>query len=202
MNAMAGIDRILENLPEVEAPKQKRLAFKEKMKWTLIVLALYFVLGMIPLFGLSSTSLQQFAFFEIVLGASFGSLITLGIGPIVTASIVLQLLNGSGLVKFDLTSSEGKARFQGIQKLLAVFFVVLEGFIYVMTGGLAPTAGIPGWLLIFQLFLGGILIMLMDEVVTKWGFGSGISLFIAAGVSKRVFLRTFNWVTLPGQSLP
>ncbi|RME31789.1 preprotein translocase subunit SecY, partial [Candidatus Woesearchaeota archaeon] len=33
-------------------------------------------------------------------------------------------------------------------------------------------------------------------------FGSGISLFIAAGVSKRVFLRTFNWVTLPGQSLP
>ncbi len=194
---MAFLDTILDNLPEVQAPTQKKLSFKEKAKWTIIVLTLYFILGMVPVFGLGSNALSQFQFLEIVLGASFGSIITLGIGPIVTASIVLQLLNGAGIVKFDLTSHEGKARFQGIQKLLSVFFVILEGFIYVLTGGLAPVAGMPAWFLVFQLFLGGVLIMFMDEVVTKWGFGSGISLFIAAGVSKEIFIRAFNWLPSP-----
>ncbi len=194
---MGFVEAILNNLPEVEAPKEKRMGFSTKLKWTLAILILYFVLGMIPLFGLGSSAIAQFEFLEIVLGASFGSIITLGIGPIVTASIVLQLLNGSGLVKFDLTSHEGKARFQGIQKLLSIFFVLLEGFIYVQTGGLSPQEGIPGWLLVFQLFLGGILILFMDEVVTKYGFGSGISLFIAAGVSKGVFVRALNWLPSP-----
>jgi len=194
---MGLLDTILNNLPEVTAPTEKRLAFKEKLKWTAIILILYFVLGMVPLFGLASTALQQFEFFEIVLGASFGSIITLGIGPIVTASIVLQLLNGANIVKFDQTTHEGRARFQGIQKLLSVFFIILEGFIYVSTGGLKATVGIPSWILIFQLFLGGILILMMDEVVSKWGFGSGISLFIAAGVSKGVFVRAFSWLPSP-----
>ncbi|MBR9692399.1 preprotein translocase subunit SecY [Candidatus Woesearchaeota archaeon] len=194
---MSFLDTVLNNLPEVMAPTEKRLAFKEKIKWTLITLVLYFILGMVPLFGLGENALQQFEFFEIVLGASFGSIITLGIGPIVTASIVLQLLNGSGLVKFDRTTHEGRARFQGIQKLLSIFFIILEGIIYVSTGGLQPLAGIPSWILIFQLCLGGVMIMMMDEVVSKWGFGSGISLFIAAGVSKTIFVRAFSWLPSP-----
>jgi preprotein translocase subunit SecY len=194
---MSILDSIIQNLPEVQAPTEKKLAFKRKLIWTATILILYFILGMIPLFGLGANSLTQFEFLEIVLGASFGSIITLGIGPIVTASIVLQLLNGSGIVKFDLSSHEGKARFQGVQKLLSLLFIVVEGIIYVMTGGLAPMANIPAWVVIFQLFLGGILIMFMDEVITKWGFGSGISLFIAAGVSKGIFVRALNWLPSP-----
>ncbi len=193
---MSFLDTVLQNLPEVQAPTEKKLAFKQKLKWTLIILVLYFILGMVPLFGLAETALQQFEFFEIVLGASFGSIITLGIGPIVTASIVLQLLSGAGIINLDRSTHEGRARFQGIQKLLSVFFIVVEGFIYVGTGGLQPEPGMGG-LLIFQLFLGGLLIMLMDEVVSKWGFGSGISLFIAAGVSKEVFVRAFSWMPSP-----
>lgn len=202
---MAFFDKLIENLPEVSAPTQKRLPFKDKLKWTLIVLILFFVLGMIPLFGLGENALQQFEFLSIILGASFGSIISLGIGPIVTASIVLQLLNGSGIWKFDLTSHEGKKRFQGTQKLLSIFFIIFEGAIYVLMGGLAPSAlyqGTPLYfqlelILIFQLFLGGILIMFMDEVVTKWGFGSGISLFIAAGVAQQIFIGAFSFIPDP-----
>lgn len=194
---MSLLDTIVQNLPEVMPPKQKKLEFNEKLKWTLIILTLYFILGMVPLFGLGANSMAQFEFLEVVLGASFGSIITLGIGPIVTASIVLQLLNGAGIVKFDTSTQEGKSRFQGVQKLLAIFFIIVEGIIYVSTGGLAPGPGIPIWLLVFQLFLGGILIMLMDEVVSKWGFGSGISLFIAAGVCKQIFVGAFNWLDSP-----
>ncbi|RME52823.1 preprotein translocase subunit SecY, partial [Candidatus Woesearchaeota archaeon] len=94
---MSWLDTIAQYLPEVAAPKQKRLSFKEKLKWTLIFLVFFFVLGLIPLYGLGQNALEQFNFLSIILGASFGSIISLGIGPIVTASIVLQLLNGSGL---------------------------------------------------------------------------------------------------------
>ncbi|MBN2052197.1 preprotein translocase subunit SecY [Candidatus Woesearchaeota archaeon] len=194
---MGAFDNILYNLPEVQAPTQKKLAFKEKLKWTLIILVLFFILGLIPLYGLGSNALQQFEFFSVILGASMGSIISLGIGPIVTASIVLQLLQGSGLVKFDLSSHEGKRRYQGIQKLLSIFFIIFEGFIYVQMGGLRPMQGVSPLILIFQLFLGGLMIMFMDEVVSKWGFGSGISLFIAAGVAQSLFIRAFNPLPSP-----
>ncbi len=197
---------ILSNLPEVEGPTQKTLSFREKLKWTSIVLVIFFVLGLMPLFGLGVNALQRFETLSIILGAEFGSIISLGIGPIVTASIVLQLLNGSGIWKFDLTNTEGKKSFQGTQKFLALFFIIFESAIYVLMGGLAPSEQFIGtsfyfqlqMILIFQLVLGGLLILFLDEVVSKWGFGSGISLFIAAGVSKSVFIRAFNW--LPGPS--
>lgn len=192
------IDAVITHLPEVEGPKQKQLSLKEKAKWTLIVLVLFFALSAIPLYGLGTNALQQFEFLSTVLGASFGSLISLGIGPIVTASIVLQLLNGAGIVKFDLASHEGKRRYQGIQKLLAFAFVIVESIVYVKLGGLQPLEGISTAVLIFQLCLGGLLVMLMDEVVSKWGIGSGISLFIAAGVSQSILIRLFNWLKPAG----
>jgi preprotein translocase subunit SecY len=48
-------------------------------------------------------------------------------------------------------------------------------------------------LIILQLFAGSYIVFLMDEVVSKWGIGSGISLFIAAGVSESLFTGTVNW---------
>jgi preprotein translocase subunit SecY len=131
---------------------------------------------------------------------------SLGIGPIVTASIVLQLLTGSGILKLDLTTKEGKKFFQGIQKLLAIFFIIFEAVIYVFMGGLAPETGLAPntyfvmqLILAFQLFLGGMQVLFMDEVVSKWGFGSGVSLFIAAGVSQQIFIRAFSPLTSGGQ---
>jgi preprotein translocase subunit SecY len=114
-------------------------------------------------------------------------------------------LNGSGLWKFDLTTHEGKKTFQGTQKLFSLFFILLEGGIYVFMGGLSPNPAYLGTplylnlqlLLIVQLFLGGIMIMFMDEIVSKWGFGSGISLFIAAGVAQQIFIRAFSFLPNP-----
>ncbi len=197
---MSLFNRLLANLPEVKGPEQRRLSFKEKLKWTLIVLVIFFVLGMIPLFGLGPNALEQFEYLSLILGAKFGSIISLGIGPIVTSSIVLQLLSGSGILKLDMTSPEGKKKFQGLQKLLALFFILFEAGVYVFMGGLAPPTSYVGtpvytqiqFVLIFQLFLGGLLILFMDEVVSKWGFGSGVSLFIAAGVSEQLFIRAFS----------
>jgi preprotein translocase subunit SecY len=202
---MSLFDTIISNLPEVKGPQQKKLPFNEKLKWTLIILVLFFVMGLVPLYGLGENALQQFEFLSIILGASFGSIISLGIGPLVTASIVIQLLNGTGILKLDLTTSEGKRKFQGLQKFSSIFFVILEAAVYVLMGGLAPSLALQGLpvyrelelVLIFQLILGGIIIMFMDEVVSKWGFGSGISLFIAAGVAQEIFIRAFNFLPSP-----
>lgn len=202
---MSLLDTVLMNLPEVAGPLQKKLSFKEKLTWTTIALVAFFVLGLIPLYGLGENSLQQFEFLSIILGASFGSIISLGIGPLVTSSIVLQLLNGSGIVKFDLTTPEGKRRYQGFQKLLSLFFILFEAGIYVFMGGLAPSSTLDPnqfrvmqFILVGQLFVGGVLIMFMDEIVSKWGFGSGISLFIAAGVCSEIVIRAFSPLTTAG----
>ncbi len=187
-----GIKDILLNLPEVAAPTERRRPFNDKLKWTGIVLVLFFALGLISLHGLGANSLAQFQFLSIILGAEFGSIISLGIGPIVTASILLQLLNGSGILKFDLSTPDGKRLFQGVQKVLVFAFIIFEAMVYVYTGGLSPDAGGSSMMLVLQLIVGGILIMLMDEVVSKWGFGSGVSLFIAAGVSKEIMIRLIS----------
>jgi len=190
---------ILKNLPEIKKPTEKKLSFNVKLKWTLIILGAFFILYNIPLHGLSNNAFERFQFLAVILGTDFGSIITLGIGPIVTASIILQLLVGSGILTIDTKSEEGRKLFQGIQKLGVIFFIVFESVIFVLMRGLEAAPGFTG-LLILQLILGGLAIMFMDEVVSKWGFGSGISLFIVGGVSLQLFIGLFQFITPTGQN--
>lgn len=194
---MSFFDTLINNFPQIKPPSQKKIGFSEKLKWTGVILGLYFLLTLIPLYGLGENALEQFRFLSMILGASFGSIVSLGIGPIVTASIVLQLLNGSGIVNFELTTQDGRRRFQGTQKILAVFFVVVESFVFVLMGGLTPVPGISPLILVGQLIIGGLFILFMDEIVSKYGFGSGVGLFIVAGVSQEIMIRTFNPLPSP-----
>ena len=193
------IRNIFQYIPEVTKPSEKKLDFNVKLKWTLVVLGAFFVLANISLFGLSNNALERFEYLAIILGTDFGSIISLGIGPIVMASIILQLLSGSGILNIDTSTSEGKKFFQGIQKLLVFFFIVFEAMIYVLMQGLQAAEGFTG-LVIFQLILGGLAIFYMDDLTTKWGFGSGVSLFIGAGVSWRLFTSAFQFINQEGRN--
>lgn len=193
------LKNLLHNLPEVKAPVEKKLSFNVKLKWTIIILVAFFILANISLYGLQEEALVKFEYIAILLGTDFGSIISLGIGPIVMASIILQLLVGSKIVNIDTSTSEGKKFFQGIQKLLVFAFVLFEAIIYVLMGG---TPAIPGFefIVIVQLIVGGLLIVFMDEVCHKWGFGSGVSLFIAAGVGWRLITGLFGFIGAGGLS--
>ena len=193
------IRKIFQYIPEVTKPSEKKLDFNVKLKWTLVVLGAFFVLANISLFGLSNNALERFEYLAIILGTDFGSIISLGIGPIVMASIILQLLTGAGILNIDTTTSEGKKFFQGIQKLLVFFFIVFEAMIYVLMQGLQAAEGFTS-LVIFQLILGGLAIFYMDDLTTKWGFGSGVSLFIGAGVSWRLFTSAFQFINQEGRN--
>jgi preprotein translocase subunit SecY len=191
---------LLKRLPGLTEPI-KRLTFRDKLKWTGIILFVYFVMSQVTIYGIAPSGYEYLRYLEILLGSTFGSLITLGIGPIVTASIILQLLVGSKIIPWDLTSDKGRILFQGTQKLLAILFCVIEGWAYVVFGAI-PALN-PGFvpIVVFQLALGGWLIILMDELISKWGFGSGVGLFIVAGVAKTIIVGAFNPFT-QGGSLP
>ncbi|MFA5992237.1 MAG: preprotein translocase subunit SecY [Candidatus Pacearchaeota archaeon] len=192
---------ILRNLPEVEGPLEKKLSFGVKAKWTIIVLVLFFILANIPLYGLSANALSRFDNLAVILGTDFGSIISLGIGPIVMASIILQLLVGAKILDIDTTSPEGKKFFQGLQKLLVFFFIIFESSVYVLMRGLEAYPNYT-FVVILQLCLGGLAILFMDEITHKWGFGSGVSLFIAAGVSWRIFTALFQFISTQGTIEP
>src|SRR3989344_7003334 len=187
------LTNILKFLPEVRKPTEKRLGFNVNLKWTLIVLACFFVLANIPLYALAKNSLDRFEYLAIILGTDFGSIISLGIGPIVMASIILQLLVGAKIINIDLTIPEGKKYFQRLQKLTVLFFILFEAMVYVLMNGLEAVPGYTA-VVIIQLVLGGLLIVFMDELVSNWGFGNGVSLFIVAGVSWRVFSELFQFI--------
>lgn len=195
-----GLDTILKMLPTVAKP-ERRLGFKEKIKWTAITLVVFYILGQVTLFGLQRGQTGNlFGELQVILASNFGTLITLGIGPIVLASIIIQLLSGAGVLKFDMKTPEGKATYMGAQKVLALIFTIFEGAILVFSGQLAADSGLisawgagtVGLALILQILLGGIIIIYLDEIVSKWGFGSGISLFIAAGVASEILWRALS----------
>ena len=189
---------ILHNLPEVTSPTEKKLSFNVKLKWTLIVLCAFFIMSNIALYGADPGFLEQFEFLAVILGTNFGSIISLGIGPIVMASIILQLLVGSQILNIDTSTVEGKKFFQGLQKLMVFFFIIFEAIIYVMMGGIRAAPGFTT-IVIIQLMLGGLAILFMDEVCQKWGFGSGVSLFIAAGVGWQLITASFGFLGTQGQ---
>lgn len=193
------LKQIIQNLPEVRKPAEKKTSFNQKLKWTLITLGFFFVMYNIKLYGLSRNALERFDFLSTILGTDFGAIISLGIGPIVTSSIILQLLVGSGIISLNTKTEEGKKMFQGIQKLGTLFFIVFEACIFVLMKGLEAVPGFES-IVIFQLILGGLAIMFMDEVVAKWGFGSGVSLFIVAGVALQLFIGLFQFVGADGSN--
>ncbi|MFB6199866.1 MAG: preprotein translocase subunit SecY [Candidatus Nanohaloarchaea archaeon] len=198
-------------LPSIREP-EKEQSLKEMLTWTGIVLIIYFVLGSIDLYGANAqaveSALQNLQTFQTLLGAQIGSIITLGIGPIVTASIVLQMMVGSELLPWDTNTQQGKKKFQAAQKVMAYALSIVEAFGYVLSGtfgnpmAAASIAGLnlPVWLVLTpQIAVGGIIIILLDDLVQKWGFGSGTGIFISAGVSKAIYISTISPLTTEGR---
>jgi preprotein translocase subunit SecY len=103
----------------------------------------------------------------------------------------MQLLAGSDIINLDLSTHKGKVMFQGTQKILAVFLCFFEAVLFAYAWRYQVTTNALVFLIV-QMALGALVLLLMDEVVTKWGFGSGISLFIAARVSAQVFWQAFS----------
>lgn len=203
-------------LPSVRRP-EGHVHFKKKFLWTVLILILYFVLTNIYIWGVDKSRITDvFEQFRAILAGASGSIVHLGIGPIVTAGIIMELFVGAKIVNIDITKDEDRILFHAIQKLMIVFMILIEGIPQVF-GYLSPDGKVVAMLgealgghglfwartiIVVQLVVGSYLLYLMDEVVSKWGIGSGISLFIAAGVSQSIITGLVNWVPVrPGEPL-
>jgi len=192
---------ICDRLPAVSKP-EGHVHFRTKMWWLVLILILYFILTNVMLYGLDQEStIDLFESYRAIMAGAQGSLMHLGIGPIVTGSIIMQLFVGAKIIKLDLSDEEDKAVYQGVQKLLVIIMIVVESvpqvYGYLMPSDLLVTNVGDGWakfIIVAQLCFGSYLVFLMDETVSKWGIGSGISLFIAAGVAQQIFTGTLNWM--------
>jgi preprotein translocase subunit SecY len=198
---------ILDRMPAVKKP-EIHVKFSTKLWWTGGILILYFIMTNVLLYGLDQQKvIDVFAGFRAIMAGSSGSLMHLGIGPIVTGSIIMQLFTGAKIIGLDLTKSEDKAIYQGTQKVLVLIMIFVEAvpqtygllspsetFINDLNNFSAGNGGnLARLMIVLQLFVGSYLVFLMDEVVSKWGMGSGVSLFIAAGVAEQIFIGSINW---------
>ena len=121
----------------------------------------------------------------------------------------MQLLLGSKIIKVNMADPYDRALFSGAQKVLAVFLTIFNSIAYLAGGafGNLSEIGLQGAVFIFaQLLFAGIVIILLDELLQKgWGLGSGVSLFIAAGVAGQIFWNSFSFIATPtdgGDGLP
>ena len=188
-------------LLEIKKPERK-VSFNEKIFWTALVLIIFLVMTEIPLYGVSSSAQDRFGSLRVIFASNQGTLMELGIGPIVTAGLILQLLAGSGIIKCDLSNPEDRGLFTSASKVFSIVLTGVQAGAYILSGMYGtpfgdPTAGGiagPTVIAIFiQLIAAGIVVMLMDELVQKgWGLGSGISLFIMAGVAQTIIWSMFS----------
>jgi len=174
--------------PDISPPK-KKVSFNERLLWTGLVLIIYFVMSEIPLYGVGKGGAQDpFGALRVIFASHRGTLMELGIGPIVTAGLILQILAGSKMIDVDLTDPSDRALFTSASKVLAVIMTIFEALAYLIGGAYGTLTLQAQAIILLQLLVAGIVVMLMDELLQKgWGFGSGISLFIAAGVAQTIW---------------
>jgi len=189
--------RLIENIsrlmPEVAKPK-RRVGLAEKLVWTALAMLIYLIMGEVYLYGIPRTQVTESIFIlHVVFAQKTGTLTTLGIGPIVTAGILLQLLVGAEIIKLDLTKPEDRALFTSASKILSLVVAAIQALAFSI-GGIFGTITTAQAILIFiQLIVATFIIMMLDELIQRgWGLGSGISLFIATGVAQDIMIKLFS----------
>ena len=124
----------------------------------------------------------------------------LGISPIVTSGMIMQLLAGSKLVEVNKKDKEDKELFEAATKLFGFVITIGEAVAYVvsgMYGELSNLGAFNAYLIIVQLCVAGVIVLLLDEILSKgYGMGSGISLFIAVNICENIIWKAFSPYTM------
>ncbi|MDI1496198.1 MAG: preprotein translocase subunit SecY [Cenarchaeum symbiont of Oopsacas minuta] len=180
-------------LPQVPKPK-KKLSLQMRLVWSALALLIYMVMSQTPLFGATTPEFDFLEFARVIFASQQGTLVELGIGPIVTSGLLMQLLRGSDILKFDFKKPNERAIFQTATKLVTYVVIVGESIVYgIAVYGPNITDPTILYILVGQLMAASVIIMFLDELIQKgWGLGSGISLFIMAGVAQQILWSMFS----------
>ena len=173
-------------------------SIRNKILFALGILVITRVFAMIPIPGVDALRLQSlFASSEFLSllnvfsggGLSNLSIVMLGVGPYISASIIMQLLTVMVPKLKEMNQEEGEAgrkRFTQYSRLLTVPLAIIQGYAFItllQRQGVLPELA-PSVLIIDILVIvaGSMLLMWLGELITEFGIGNGISLIIFAGI--------------------
>ena len=191
-------------IPQIKAPIRK-VQKRDKFVWSAIALFIYLICCQIPLYGIyKSTGSDPLYWLRVILASNRGTLMELGISPIVTSGMIMQLLAGSKIIDVDKKEKEDKELFDGATKLFGFVITIGEAVAYVLSGmygDLANLGALNAYLIIIQLCVAGVIVLLLDEIMQKgYGIGSGISLFIAVNICETIIWKSFSPFTITTES--
>ncbi len=175
---------------------------RRRILFLVAALALFRLLAAVPIPGVNKAALaaffannQFFGLLNIFSGGGLSqlSIVMLGVGPYITASIIMQL----GTIIFPQVKQAyfeegeaGRAKFIEWSRLLTVPIAVLQavGFLFLLEsqGVIAHLGSVPLIANIALVASGSMLLMWIGELVTEFGIGNGVSLIILAGILSRV----------------
>ena len=124
----------------------------------------------------------------------------LGIGPLVTASMSLQLLTGTRVISYDQKRGGDRELYASSQKLLAYLITIAQAVGYVTSGAYGSVSALGATtctLMVVQLSLGGLVVVLLDEMLSRgYGIGSASNLFIVASACEKVIWSGLSPVSI------
>ena len=187
-------------VPEVEKPTSI-IPFREKVLWTSCALLIYMVCSNLPLYGVQrAITSDPFYWMRVILASNRGTLMELGVSPLVTTGMVMQLLAGAKVIDVNLDTKEDRVLFMAAQKIvgLAVTFVMATAYVISgMYGNISAIGAGNAMLIVAQLTFSGVILLLLDEMLQRgYGLGSGISLFIASHISETIVWNAFSPTTI------
>ncbi|CAI2366462.1 unnamed protein product [Moneuplotes crassus] len=191
-------------VPSIMESKRKS-SFYEKLIWTAVTLYIYLICSQIPLYGAAQNSSSDPLYWvRVILASNRGTLMELGISPLVTSSMIIQLFVGTKLINVNPSIPEDKELLSTAEKLFGLLMTVGEAVAYVLSGmyGRVWDIGlINATLLILQLVFAGVIVLLLDEMLQKgYGLGSGISLFIATNICENIVWKALSPITIKSDS--
>jgi protein transport protein SEC61 subunit alpha len=151
-------------------------------------------MSQMPLYGIvSSDSSDPLFWLRMMMASNRGTLMELGITPIITSGMVFQLLAGTHILDIDMNLKTDRELYQTAQKLLAIIMSFGQACVYVFSGLYGPPSELGLGicvLLVVQLVIAGLIVILLDELLQKgYGLGSGISLYFPPSPSKTLAMK-------------
>ncbi|KAL7550179.1 hypothetical protein ACHAWF_013424 [Thalassiosira exigua] len=200
MKALHLVRHVISVVPEVERPRAK-VPFREKLLWTSCALLIYMICSNLPLYGVQrARTSDPFYWMRVILASNRGTLMELGVSPLVTTGMVLQLLAGSKVIDVNLDTKEDRVLFAAAQKVVGILVTIAEASAYVLSGMYGDVSAIGtgnALLIVAQLSVAGLVLLLLDEMLQKgYGLGSGISLFIASHISESIVWKALSPTTV------
>ena len=191
---------------------------KQKLIFTFAIIALFRFGTQLPIYGINNEVFQAMAagnnmigFLDLFSGGALGkvSIFALGIGPYITASIIMQLLAVIIPYLEKLQKEEGEAGRRKIQQLTRQFTVILalfQSFVFVtiltkLPNSIIHTVSTPLFFIgsMAALTAGSVFVMWLAELITEKGVGNGGSLIIFIGIISGIPLYASRTATLVSQ---